>query len=187
MTVPTKTTQRRRGNQAGQSSDSQSRLHSELFSLERLEALGQELASTHKTITSRGAAKTLLAGVEKSGRVLESAYARLAADPNRKGPPTPGDEWLLDNYHIVEAQIREVRGDLPPGYYRQLPKLLDGPFMGYPRVFGVAWAFVAHTASRFDPAMLCRVVRAYQRVPPLRIGRLLAVARTLRVVPVENI
>ena len=83
------------------------------------------------------------------------------------GPITPAAEWLLDNYHLVEQQVREVRTDLPPGYYRQLPKLSDGPLAGYPRVFGLAWAFVAHTDSRFDPEMLTRFVRAYQTVQPL--------------------
>jgi hypothetical protein len=29
--------------------------------------------------------------------------------------------------HLVEEQIREIRQDLPPGFYRQLPKLADGP------------------------------------------------------------
>jgi cyclic beta-1,2-glucan synthetase len=35
-----------------------------------------------------------------------------------------------------------------------LPKLADGPLKGYPRVFGLVWAFVAHTDSRFDPEAL---------------------------------
>jgi cyclic beta-1,2-glucan synthetase len=65
--------------------------------------------------------------------------------------------------------------------------LADGPFAGYPRVLGIAWAFVAHTDSRFDPDMLCRFVRAYQRVQPLTIGELWAVAITLRIVLVENL
>ncbi len=76
---------------------------------------------------------------------------------------------------------------MPPGYYRQLPKLDDGPFMGYPRVFGVAWAFVAHTDSHFDTELLYRFVRAYQEVQPLTIGELWAVAITLRIVLVENL
>ncbi|HSG64263.1 MAG TPA: glycosyl transferase, partial [Gammaproteobacteria bacterium] len=69
----------------------------------------------------------------------------------------------------------------------QLPKLAEGPFAGYPRVFGVAWAFVAHTDSRFDPEMLRRFVRAYQSVQPLTIGELWAIAITLRIVLVENL
>ncbi len=100
---------------------------------------------------------------------------------------TPAAEWLLDNYHVVEDEIREIRADLPPGYYRQLPKLADGPFVGYPRVFGIAWAFVAHTDSHFNPDVLCRFVRAYQRVQPLTIGELWAVPITLRIVLVENL
>ena len=80
-----------------------------------------------------------------------------------------------------------TRVALPPGYYRQLPKLDNGPFEGYPRVFGVAWAFVAHTDSNFDTGLLCSFVRAYQEVQPLTIGELWAVAITLRIVLVENL
>jgi Glycosyltransferase family 36/Putative glucoamylase len=54
-------------------------------------------------------------------------------------------------------------------------------------VLGLAWAYVAHTDSRFDPETLARFVRAYQRVQPLTIGELWAVAITLRIVLVENL
>jgi hypothetical protein len=67
---------------------------------------------------------------------------------------TPAAEWLIDNYHLIEKQIREIRPDPPAGYYRQWPKLSTGAFAGYPRVFGMAWAFVARTDSRFDSKML---------------------------------
>ena len=46
---------------------------------------------------------------------------------------------------------------------------------------------MAHTDSRFEPDALRRFVRAYQRVQPLTIGELWAVAITLRVVLVENL
>ena len=68
-----------------------------------------------------------------------------------------------------------------------MPKLASGPFIGYPRVFGIAWAFVAHTDSHFEPETLRRFVRAYQTVQPLTIGELWAVAITLRIVLVENL
>ncbi|WP_439580303.1 glucoamylase family protein, partial [Elioraea sp.] len=100
---------------------------------------------------------------------------------------TAAAEWLLDNYHLVERQIREIGTALPPGYYRQLPKLAAGPFTGFPRVFGMMWAYVAHTDSRFDVTTLRRYLRAYQEVQPLTIGELWAVAITLRIVLVENL
>src|SRR5207237_9647695 len=88
---------------------------------------------------------------------------------------------------LVDEQLREIRDDLPKGFYRELPKLAQGTLLGYPRVYGIAWAFVAHTASRFDPDALRRFVQAYQRVQPLTLGALWAVAITLRVVVVENL
>ena len=118
---------------------------------------------------------------------LLAAYRSAVKAINDGRPITPAAEWLVDNYHLVEKQIHEIHSDLPPGYYRQLPKLAAGPFAGYPRVFGIAWAFVAHTDSRFDSEMLVRFVRAYQEVQPLTIGELWAVSITLRIVLVENL
>ena len=100
---------------------------------------------------------------------------------------TPAGEWLIDNFHLVETQIRQISTDLPPGYYRQLPKLVTGPFAGYPRVFGMAWAFVAHTDSSFDADILVSYVKAYQEVQSLTIGELWAVSITLQIVLIENL
>ena len=83
--------------------------------------------------------------------------------------------------------MREIRDDLPVGFYKELPALADGPLAGFPRVYGIAWAFVAHTDSRFDPEALRRFVQAYQRVQPLTIGELWALTISLRVVLVENL
>ena len=52
---------------------------------------------------------------------------------------------------------------------------------------GLAWAYIAHTDSRFDPESLRRMVRAYQAVEPLTIGELWAIAISLRILLVENL
>ena len=79
-------------------------------------------------------------------------------------PITPAAEWLVDNYHLVEKQLRELRSDLPDSYYRQLPKLAAGPLAGFPRVYEIAWGFVADTDSHFESDLLCHFVRAYQTI-----------------------
>jgi cyclic beta-1,2-glucan synthetase len=129
-----------------------------------------------------------LAGrIADNAAVLLASHRTIAKAADERRAITPAAEWLLDNYYLVAKQIHDIRTDLPPGYYRQLPKLADGPFAGYPRVFGMTWAFVAHTDSRFDPEMLCRYVRAYQEVQPLMIAELWAIAITLRIVLIENL
>src|SRR5882762_1335745 len=167
--------------------DTEEPIRAELFSVERLEQHAASLAAAQQ-ITSKPNARGSLAGrLRKNEAVLLAAYRAIAAAVGENRPITPAAEWLLDNYHLVEEQIREIREDLPPSFYRQLPKLADGPLVGYPRVFGLAWAFVAHSDSRFDPDSLRLFVRAYQRVQPLTIGELWAVAITLRIALVENL
>lgn len=159
----------------------------ELFGVERLEEHAASLASAQRITSKPPSVPSLRARLDDNASVLLAAYRANAAELESGGSVVPAAEWLLDNYHLVEEQIREIRDDLPPGYYRQLPKLASGPFAGYPRVFGLAWAFVAHADSHFDPEILCRFIAAYQRVQPLTIGELWAVAITLRIVLVENL
>jgi cyclic beta-1,2-glucan synthetase len=125
--------------------------------------------------------------VADNGRVLLHAYRVLAQAIKDERSITPAAEWLVDNFHIVEEQLREIRDDLPTDYYRELPKLAEGHLEGYPRVLGMAWAYVAHSDSRFDPDSLRRLVTAYQRVEPLTLGELWAIAISLRIVLVENL
>lgn len=159
----------------------------ELFGIERLEEHAASLAAAQRITATPPAVLPLGTRLNRNAVVLLAAYRSNAAALESGGSVAPAAEWLLDNYHIVEEQIREIRDDLPPGYYRQLPKLAEGPFAGYPRVFGIAWAFVAHTDSYFDPEILRRFIVAYQRIQPLTIGELWAVAITLRIVLVENL
>src|SRR5512132_1587016 len=162
-------------------------IRAELFSSERLEQHAESLAAAQRVTTTPRKGRRLLPRVLDNGRVLLESYRRIAQAIREERAITPAAEWLVDNYHVVDDQLREIRDDLPSGFYRELPKLAEGHLEGYPRVYGLAWAFVAHTDSRFDPETLRRFVRAYQRVQPLTIGELWAVAITLRVVLVENL
>ena len=162
-------------------------LREEIFSIERLEEHARSLAAAQGITRQPGFQRSLGARLRNNEKVLLAAYRSIARAVDEGRSITPAAEWVLDNYHVIEEQIREIREDLPPGFYRQLPKLADGPFAGFPRVFGIAWAFVAHTDSRFDPEFLRRFVHAYQTVEPLTIGELWAVAITLRIVLVENL
>jgi cyclic beta-1,2-glucan synthetase len=162
-------------------------IRAELFSLARLEQHAESLAAAQTITIGESRGRPLIPRGVENGRVLLDSYRSIARVIQEGQTITPAGEWLVDNFHIVEEQLREIQDDLPAGYYRKLPKLAAGHLEGYPRVFGVAWAFVAHTDSRFDPEALKRFVTAYQRVQPLTIGELWAVAITLRLVLVENL
>jgi cyclic beta-1,2-glucan synthetase len=162
-------------------------IREELFGIERLEQHARSLAAAQAVASHLQAGHSLAPRLADNERELLEGYRATLRATQGGTAITPAAEWLIDNFHLVERQIRDIRADLPPGYYRQLPKLAAGPFEAYPRVFGVAWAYVAHTDSRFDLETLRRYVRAYQEVQPLTIGELWAVAITLRIVLIENL
>src|SRR5689334_6139112 len=158
----------------------------EFYSVERLEQYAQTLAAEHKTVTRKGRAQ-LLPRLAENGRILESAYKALVEALRQGRAISPAAEWLVDNYHIVEEQLREIRHDLPESYYHELPKLAEGELKDYPRIYAVALALITHTDSRLDTNTLRRFIAAYQTVAPLSIGEVWAVAITLRLALVENL
>ena len=169
--------------------DNSEPIKAELFNVERLEQHAESLANAQKVLPrhSQTKRKPVAKRLDENAEALISAYETICKSIASGRPITPAAEWLLDNFHVVETQIRQIRQDLPTGYYRELPKLAEGPLAEYPRVLGIAWAFVAHTDSLFDPGMLMRFVQAYQRVEALTIGELWAVAITLRIILIENL
>ena len=120
--------------------------------------------------------------------MLLDAYRAIAGAVGEGRAITPAAEWLLDNYHLVEEQIREIRDDLPPGYYRQLPeaggRTLRRLSAGLRRRLGLRRAYGQPLRSRDAAPVRARVPDASQ---PLTIGELWAVAITLRIVLVENL
>ena len=161
-------------------------LSTEIFSVERLEQYAKDLAKEHKTIRKRGRAQ-LLPRLEENGRRLVAAYRSLVEAIRKGRGISPAAEWLVDNFHIVEEQLREIREDLPKSYYHELPKLAEGELKDYPRIYAVAVALIAHTDCRLDTNTLRRYIAAYQTVSPLSIGELWAVAIRLRLALVENL
>jgi cyclic beta-1,2-glucan synthetase len=162
-------------------------IRAELFSVERLEQHAETLAATQTVDTELKRGRPLVPRVLENGRVLLEAYQALAQAIQQEHSITPAAEWLVDNFFIVDEQLRDIREDLPPRFYRKLPKLNSGDMQGYPRVFAVAWDYIAHTDSQFDPEILRRFINAYQHVQPLTIGELWAISITLRIVLVENL
>jgi cellobiose phosphorylase len=113
-------------------------------------------------------------------RLLISNYRSTLAAVSAERWISPAGEWLIDNFHVINEQLREAQKSLPPRYYRQLPQLPSGHYRGLPRAFAVASELVAHTDGHLDIALLDRFLRAYQAVTPLDIGELWAIPSALR-------
>src|SRR4029079_3304941 len=93
-------------------------IREELFSIERLEQHAESLAAAQPVAPRPIARQSLAARLRDNESVLLAADRAIASAVGELRAVTPAAEWLLDNYHLVEEQIREIRDDLPPAYYR---------------------------------------------------------------------
>src|SRR5688572_16112271 len=109
-----------------------------LFSHEQLESHAHALAAAQTLAADPRRGVPLLPRLDESAAVLEEAYQFLSGIARTDPQPVASEDWLRDNYHIVQDQIREVRQDLPRKFYVELPKLASGQYAGYPRVYLVA-------------------------------------------------
>ncbi len=163
-------------------------LRDELLSIERLEERAKALAA-RLTVdpTPRRAARDVFPRFDDNARVLREAYLGMAEDVHRGEFVTGATEWLLDNYHLVASEIRDVRQNLPRGYYRELPKLATRGLAGDARVYAMAVELVRHSDSRLDRLQLVRFMNSYQTVAPLTIGELWAWPSMLKLALIENL
>src|SRR5207302_7104612 len=94
--------------------DMASPIRAELFSVERLEQHAESLAAAQTITLDPTRGKPLLPRVLENGRLLLEYYQATARSIQREQTITPAAEWLVDNFYIVEEQLREIRDDLPP-------------------------------------------------------------------------
>src|SRR4051812_29186478 len=159
----------------------------ELFSQDQLERHAVVLARLYRLASTALRGRPLIPRLDESAKELDDAYRFLSEAARTDVPAVGSEDWLRDNHHVVQDQVREIRQDLPRQYYFELPKLADGAFEGYPRVYVFARELIAHTAGRLDLQTLTDYATAYQRAAPLSIGEIWAIAIMLRLSLVEEL
>ena len=160
-------------------------LRAELFSVEQLARHAKALAGHHQVVTRRGSNR-LLARLAQNEDILRAFNrATMAVNPGRR--ITPAAEWLLDNFYLIEEQIQLARRHLPRGYSRELPRLLNSPSAGLPRVYDIVLELISHVDAQIDAEPLHAFIAAYQTAGPLKLGELWAIPIMLRLGLIENL
>ncbi|HXC66008.1 MAG TPA: hypothetical protein VN638_01240, partial [Nitrospiraceae bacterium] len=161
-------------------------LRSELFSAEQMQQHGKTLAGLHQ-LSPKQVPDQLLSRLAENEDLLIGVRDLLAEVVKANGRIAPAGEWLLDNFYLIEEQIRTAKRHLSRGYSRELPRLLNGSTAGLPRVYDIALETISHGDGRVDPESLSQFVAAYQTITDLTLGELWAIPIMLRFALVENL
>ncbi|MDY0087457.1 MAG: hypothetical protein RBS78_02755, partial [Coriobacteriia bacterium] len=160
----------------------------ELLSVERIQAAARRIALAQDWTVAEPPARTPLGEVlDRAARELAEDNVTLTSAVRQLHPVSPATEWLLDNYYLIDEQVRAVRHDLPSHYGVELPRLTSDPFKGFPRIYEAIISLVSYTDAQLDAEFLGRFVEGLQEVSPLTIGEVWATPIMLRVALLENL
>ena len=158
----------------------------ELFSNEQMEQHAQQLATLHST-SFKHSAELLLKELADNEKTLYQVNKLLLEGVKEKKPISPAAEWLLDNFYLIDEQIRIAKRYLPKGYSKGLPKLKTGSLTGFPRVYSIAIEIISHSDGHIDIYRLKNFITAYQKESLLTLGELWAFPIMLRLALLENL
>jgi cyclic beta-1,2-glucan synthetase len=161
-------------------------LRSELFGSDQMKLHGRALAEGHALHPDR-LPDQLLSRLAENETVLVDVCRLLTEAVTANRAIVPAGEWLLDNFYLIEEQIRAAKLHLPKGYSRELPRLLNGPSAGLPRVYDIALETISHGDGRVGSESLSGFVSSYQAVTVLKLGELWAIPIMLRLALIENL
>ena len=161
-------------------------LRAELYSSDQMDQYGKALAQSHQ-LSDKPAKGQLLNRLADNEKVLNAVRIVLVEAIKQKSFITPAGEWLIDNFYLIEEQIRTAKKHLPRGYNETLPQLADGATPGMARVYDISLQIISHSDGRVDLARLGNFIQSYQSVSPLKIGELWAIPIMLRLTLIENL
>jgi|SRR5579863_7240369 len=96
-------------------------IREELFGEERLAQHAHSLARAQAISPRASAGPSLATRLKDNADHLLHAYEATVAAAAQDEAITPAAEWLLDNYYVVEEQVRQIRDDLPPATIGNCP------------------------------------------------------------------
>ncbi len=147
----------------------------------------QELVASAKRTARGGGHAPLLAKVAELENELADVREVLLEASARGIDVPPAGAWLLDAYFLIVEHGREIRANMPQGYYQRLPKLAAGSYRGFPRIYEIALELIAHTEAQLDGENIESMIREYQSVEPLTLGELWAWPVMLRIALLESV
>jgi len=162
-------------------------MHEVFLSGGELEAHAKQTALAHAVSVGKNSLNWPLPRMNSQYDSIVSVYKGLNEDIRRKRIVPPAAEWLLDNFYILEEQVKLLRRDMNKRSYARLPVLAGGPLKGTARIAAVAEELVTHTDGQMDETVMSDYLKAYQSHSVLLDREIWAIPVVLRLAVIESI
>lgn len=158
-----------------------------LLTIEELEYHAKQTALEHSATPKKNIFSWPVPRLNDNYNFIFSVYQNLNEDIQQRRSVPAAAEWLLDNFYIIEEQVKSIRQILNKKNYYRLPILKRGPFKGYTRVHAIAIELVAHIDGQIEEVTILKYLTAYQSHNILFDREIWAIPIMIRLVLIESI
>ena len=156
------------------------------LSVEELEDHARKMALDHLVSSKGNIVNRPISRMNENYSYIRQVYKDLNTEAMQKRAIPPAAEWLLDNYYIIEEQVKIVRRDLKQKNYAKLPVLKNGHFKGYARIFAIGTELISHVDGKIEESALLKYLDAYQTHNVLFEREISVIPAMLRLALIES-
>lgn len=163
------------------------KIHDASLTSEELEEHVKQMAFDQGNVKRSNVVNWPIPRMNDNYRFIMYVYKSLNLDVRNMHKTSPAAEWLLDNFYIIEEQVKSIRKDLTKKRYSNVPVLEKGPLKGYTRVHNLALELVSHTDGKIDDNVLINYIKAYQEHYTLTNKELWLLSIMIRIALIEKL
>lgn len=102
-------------------------------------------------------------------------------------PIHPAGEWLVDNCYLIESTVKKIQKDLSKKKYKSLPRVTNGSFAGFARIFVLSNEIVMNTDGKIEESEIREYLEAYQTQKTLTMDEIWNLGTFLQIAIIEKI
>ena len=99
----------------------------------------------------------------------------------------PAGEWILDNYYIIEENVKMLNNDLTLKQYKKLPSIAQGPFKGVARIYVLTSQIIKYTNNSIDKDTLQNLLKIYESYQNITMDEFWHIQNFLKIAIIKNI
>ncbi|MGB7595422.1 MAG: glucoamylase family protein [Erysipelotrichaceae bacterium] len=162
-------------------------IFNDLLSVEELESHAKQVAMEHDITDNPNPLSFPLERMNDNYDFILGVYKNLNDDIFRQRSVPASAEWLLDNFYVIEEQVKNIRVELDSDEYHRLPTLKSGNLKGYTRVYAIAMELVSHSDGLIEEETILKYLMAYQTHSILTDREIWAIPTMVRLALIEDV
>jgi hypothetical protein len=147
----------------------------------------EKIASEHNIKNGTSKDTYVIESLKKKYHIILETYNLLSKHIKMGIKIHSAGEWILDNFYIIEENVKSIQKDLSLKKYKQMIGISNGKYEGFARSYCLASEIVAYTDCRIDKDTINFCLKAYQKKKLLEMQEIWDLGIFLRVAIISHI